>query len=154
MNNNTSTREAVPVARADAPRQQKYQNPQALYADNRCVTSAVTPRLHGPHHPCFRGADRLTHQHYTHLQTCTCWTQNHPDWHPIKSTWASLVFVAQKLRVVAPVQTCACVDLSVELNAAALEVLRSSIERAAEQAKEAVRAQLLRELDAEEEVGA
>ena len=39
-----------------------------------------------------------------------------------------------------------------ELNAAALEVLRSSIERAAEQAKEAVRAQLLRELDAEEEV--
>ena len=31
-------------------------------------------------------------------------------------------------------------------------MLRSSIERAAEQAKEAVRAQLLRELDAEEEV--
>ena len=49
-------------------------------------------------------------------------------------------------------QTCACVDLSVELNAAALDVLRSSVERAAEQAKEAVRAQLLRELDAEEEV--
>ena len=49
-------------------------------------------------------------------------------------------------------QTCACVDLSVELNVAALEVLRSSVERAAEEAKEAVRAQLLRELDAEEEV--
>ena len=45
-------------------------------------------------------------------------------------------------------------DLSVELNAAALEVLRSSIEQAAEEAKEAVRAQLLRELDAEEEVRA
>ena len=52
------------------------------------------------------------------------------------------------------VQTCACVDLSVELSAAALEVLRAAIERAAEEAKEAVRAQLLRELDAEEEVTA
>ena len=49
-------------------------------------------------------------------------------------------------------QTCACVDLSVELSSAALELLRGTIEAAAEAAKEAVRAQLLRELDAEEEV--
>ena len=53
-----------------------------------------------------------------------------------------------------PLQTCACVDLSVDLAAAALELLRGTIERAAEAAKEAVRAQLLRELDAEEEVRA
>ena len=49
-------------------------------------------------------------------------------------------------------QTCACVDLSVDLSSAALELLRGTIEGAAEAAKEAVRAQLLRELDAEEEV--
>lgn len=39
-----------------------------------------------------------------------------------------------------------------ELSSAALELLRGTIEAAAEAAKEAVRAQLLRELDAEEEV--